>query len=281
MVLAIGSQLADLGDEDGPDEGDIDQLPHDLTQLQIPEPAHNPGWRFYEVSKRLLPDIICSSSMTSVQVCLLQGLYLPSTGRRDAGYNLLGLALRMSINMGLHKLIRSSSLRAHVCELRNRLWWSVYIAERLYSIDMGRPLSINDTEITAPYPVHMPEWGEEGAKAVYVDGTVAMAKLCRVLGKIIEPVYCDSNSFRSVTIRPGVLQKLRHELEQWRSSVPASVTFDETCPTRPSAHLFMTYEQANILLTRPCLHMAAIMRQANRTFGNEASALLGRRPSAV
>lgn len=63
----------------------------------------------------------------------------------------------MAINTGMHRSISTINLHPHVRELRNRLWWSIYSAERLFSIEMGRPLAIDDAEIDAPFPVDLPE----------------------------------------------------------------------------------------------------------------------------
>ncbi|CAG9994290.1 unnamed protein product [Clonostachys byssicola] len=276
MVLAIGSQFAEVGvidsgqlsmsDDDFINEeflkGDLTS-PYNLSRIKVPTPAQNPGWRFYEVSRRLLPDIVSSSSIASIQVCLLQGIYLPSTTSRDAGYNLLGLALRMAINMGLHRHFVSESIHPDIRELRNRLWWSIYVADRLYSIEMGRPLAINDAEINAPYPVDVSSWTDVHGQPRKVDGLVSLARICRILGKIVDAVYCKPASEKGATIRPHDLQLLKDELGDWKKSLPANIKF-ENFTTRYEAHLALTYEQSIILLTRSCLHCAvATCRPAN------------------
>ncbi|VUC33741.1 unnamed protein product [Clonostachys rosea] len=267
MVLAIGSQFAEVGDTDGQTsisdddfineevlKGDLTS-PYNLSRIKIPTPSQNPGWRFYEVSRRLLPDIVSSSSMASIQVCLLQGIYLPSTTSRDAGYNLLGLALRMAINMGLHRHFVSESIHPDIRELRNRLWWSIYVADRLYSIEMGRPLAINDAEINTPYPVEVSGWTDIHGRPRKIDGLISLARICRILGKIVDAVYCKPASEKGATIRPNDLQLLKDELGDWKKTIPANMKF-ENFTTRYEAHLALTYEQSIILLTRSCLHCA-------------------------
>ncbi|KAL4908583.1 fungal-specific transcription factor domain-containing protein [Aspergillus multicolor] len=251
MVFAIGSQFADVGTDQQVNPS-TESTTLDVSRITVPDPSPNPGWRFYEVSRRLLPDIICSSSMTSIQVCVLQGIFLPSTKSRDAGYNMLGLALRMAINMGMHRLFRTTSLHPHVRELRNRLWWSVYVAERLFSIEMGRPLSISDSEIDASFPVVMPELNFKG-KPMNVDGLTAMVKLCQLMGKIVEAVYCKPQS----SIQPGVYRQLKGELEEYKKGLPEEMRLGNS-PTRSVAHLALTYEQATMLLTRGCLNSATV-----------------------
>lgn len=276
MVFAIGSQFAEVempGSDSGMENSGgetplylpTDHPVHaavDLSRLAIPKPSQSPGWRFYEISRRLLPDVVVSSSMTSVQVCVLQGIFLPSTESRDAGYNLLGLALRMAVNMGMHRSFGADALHPHVRELRNRLWWSVYVAERIFSIEMGRPLAINDAEIDAPLPVEMPEWKDlSGRPSMRIDGLIAMVRLCRLLGKIVDNVYCKPAFGEGTIISPRVFERLQKEIEQSRRDLPERLRVRPGrpghTPPRSVAHIFLAYEQANILLTRSCLNYAA------------------------
>ncbi|KAL5040960.1 fungal-specific transcription factor domain-containing protein [Aspergillus fruticulosus] len=284
MVLAIGSQFAEVGDTSAANSastGHEDTIPLDLSQVTVPTPSQNPGWRFYEVSRKLLPDLICSSSMTSVQVCLLQGLFLPSTTSRDASYNILGLAMRMAINMGLHRSFYSTSLHAHVRELRNRLWWSVYIADRLYITDMGRPLSIHDSEIDAPFPKHMLDWANEAMDSTNVDTMIALALYCQLLGRIVESVYCKPASVQKsdTSLCPNTFIELKQALEDWREKLPPHFNF-EMFSTRSVAHLHLMYEQANLLFTRPCLNSAVLMRESTLASRGRAESFLRQQSQA-
>lgn len=273
MVFAIGSQFAEVEspnlepNQDCPPgrsqplfsaSADIPTL--DFSRLRVPKPSQSPGWHFYEISRRLLSDVVTSSSMTSVQVCVLQGVFLPSAKSRDAGYNLLGLALRMAVNMGMHRSFGTESLHPHVRELRNRLWWSVYVAERIFSVEMGRPLAINDTEIDAPLPTDMPEWGDmTGKSPTNVDGLISMIKLCHLLGKIVDAVYCKPASGEGTIMNPKMFRQLQDEVEKSRNDLPLRLrpSVGESS-SRSVAHISLAYEQATILLTRSCLNYAAV-----------------------
>lgn len=276
IVFAIGSQFAEVETSNvgsGQDYSSGHPQPFvpassgipllDFSRLRVPKPSKSPGWHFYEVSRRLLADVVVSSSMTSVQACVLQGIFLPSAKSRDAGYNLLGLALRMAVNMGMHRSFGTDSLHAHVRELRNRLWWSVYVAERIFSVEMGRPLAINDAEIDAPLPADMPEWGDlTGISPTSVDGLIAMVKLCHLLGKIVDTVYCKPASGEGTIMSPMVFRQLQDEIDQSRNILPARLRMSSgDAISRSVAHINLAYEQATILLTRSCLNYAAV---ANR-----------------
>ena len=263
MVLAIGAQFADVGTDGKQADDEIDwtlyeRSPHLLPQVIIPVSKQNPGWNFCEVSRKLLPDVVCNSSMASIQICVLQGIFLPSTGSRDAGYNLLGLALRMAVNMGLHRSVRCNQLHPQVRELRNRLWWTVYVAERMYSIEMGRPLAISDSEVDASYPLDTIDYSQSNQPTPGVGGLIAMIDICKILGKIVQAVYCNAASVEGTVMRPMVVRQLKSDLDHWKSELPLALRVN-TLPFRRSvAHLALVYEQAMILLTRPCLLVAIL-----------------------
>lgn len=291
MVFTIGSQFAEveipaaestrcsLKDQQAvPGFADNDGRVTDLSRLVIPKPSRSPGWPFYEISRRLLPDVVVSSSMTSIQICVLQGIFLPSAESRDAGYNLLGLALRMAVNMGMHRSFGAEALHPNVRELRNRLWWSVYVAERIFSVEMGRPLAINDAEIDAPLPVNVPEWSNMAGKPMNVDGQIAMIRLCNLLGKIINEVYCKPGCGEECMISSRKIERLQDEIRQSRDDLPDDLKgLPEQAIPRSVAHLLLAYEQATILLTRSCLNHAAA---AKHTYLLNNEALLSNRNQA-
>ena len=65
----------------------------------------------------------------------------------------VGLTLRLAIGIDLHRhesLINKSFIEKEMIEC---LFWSVYTMDRSISIAMGRPLGIQDTDITMPLPL--------------------------------------------------------------------------------------------------------------------------------
>lgn len=88
------------------------------------------GNNFYQRAIRLLPEIIESSSLESVQACLLFALYSLPIDAAGLGYVYIGLAIRLAMQNGMHRKYTGKSLSAAVLETRNRVWWSAYALER-------------------------------------------------------------------------------------------------------------------------------------------------------
>ncbi|KAK8108788.1 C6 transcription factor [Apiospora sp. TS-2023a] len=67
---------------------------------------------------------------------------------------MIGLAMRTSIDLGLHMRRNEDKLRDSPddVQMRRRLFWSVYALERTIAISMGRPFSIPDRQIDVELP---------------------------------------------------------------------------------------------------------------------------------
>ncbi|KAK6612679.1 Nitrogen assimilation transcription factor nit-4-like protein 9 [Botrytis cinerea] len=60
-----------------------------------------------------------------------------------------GLASSMAIELRLH---RPHEAHGPQCEIRYRLWWNLFILEKMISCEMGRPVMLRVEETDTPYP---------------------------------------------------------------------------------------------------------------------------------
>lgn len=64
-----------------------------------------------------------------------------------------GIALRIGIGLGLHRSQAGSSTMSPVQrEVRRRVWWTLYLFDRMISSKLGYPLAIRDDDIDVEYP---------------------------------------------------------------------------------------------------------------------------------
>ncbi|KAK7937902.1 uncharacterized protein PG986_014770 [Apiospora aurea] len=71
---------------------------------------------------------------------------------------MIGLAMRTSIDLGLHMRRNEDKLGSRdEIQMRRRLFWSVYALERTIAISMGRPFSIPDRQIDVELPEDKPD----------------------------------------------------------------------------------------------------------------------------
>lgn len=89
-----------------------------------------PGTKFFQYAQSLIPRILGSPSLEGVLSCLLLGLYALPVYNTGTCYTYLGLALRISVYLGLHRKPELPFLSPTLMEIRNRIFWTTYTIER-------------------------------------------------------------------------------------------------------------------------------------------------------
>jgi hypothetical protein len=120
-IFAIGTQYAYL-DCSGHNEARNSSAPK-FSEDEL-------GTMFYREAVRLLPEIIESSSLESVQACLLFAAYSLPLDAAGLGYIYINLAIRLAMQNGMHRKCADDALSAALIETRNRVWWTAYTLER-------------------------------------------------------------------------------------------------------------------------------------------------------
>lgn len=119
-------------------------------------------------------------------------------------------------------------------ELRRKIWWGVYILDRMLALALGRPLGINDSDCDVELPVevddeHLPEYFT-GAPMAHrqlslMTGTVALIKLYEIGGRVLRQVYALENCKdhlepeRKADLQRTV-ESLDTELTKWCDELP-------------------------------------------------------------
>lgn len=125
MTLAIGTQFAHM---DSPTP--VNKPSSDLSADEHRFSEDEVGLTFYHFASKLLPDIIATTSVRSVQACLLLGTYLLPLDTSGLSYTYFGLALKMAIQNGMHRKYTGEGLDPHMQEVRNRVFWTAFTIEK-------------------------------------------------------------------------------------------------------------------------------------------------------
>ncbi|KAI3230620.1 transcriptional regulator family: Fungal Specific TF [Penicillium roqueforti] len=155
MTLAIGTRFAHMG---SPwcvrSDRKIQSVPDHKGGTQFSEDEL--GLKFYRFASKLLPLIIASASLRTVQACLLMGTYFIHIDASGLSFTYLGLALRMAVQNGMHRRYTGHDLDTETIEIRNRVFWTTYSLERRIGILHGKPTSLNVAEVDAAFPTNIP-----------------------------------------------------------------------------------------------------------------------------
>ncbi|OQD61841.1 hypothetical protein PENPOL_c015G08210 [Penicillium polonicum] len=253
MVLAVGTQFAHM---ESPTP--VNCLPSGSTENQDHHFSEDEvGLTFYQFASRLLPDIIATASVRSVQACLLIGTYLLPLDTSGLCYTYFGLALKLAIQNGMHRTYHGEGLSPRMIEVRNRVFWTAFTIEKRVSILHGRPSSLSDRDVDAPLPVDFP-----GLMPIHQPSNhtnmVTLITLTLKLGEVSNEIT-SLRKYRKEQ-QQDCLERLlnfRKHLVDWWSTLPEEITCRDLNPAGPlfraNVHLKLDYCLTRVFIGRPFL----------------------------
>ncbi|PYH99092.1 hypothetical protein BO71DRAFT_477863 [Aspergillus ellipticus CBS 707.79] len=218
--------------------------------------------RWWTYIEALLPTIIFTSNVHSVQTLMLAALHLHNTNHRDVCWTLTGAAVRIAVAIGLHRDEINCGGSRVAQELRKSLWWTLYGFEQLQVSSHDRPSAIDVTACSTKPPHE----GILGIGTSYwpPDYRIWSTQLVHILGLTCRALPTASNGVEFTGPLPpaaGLLQ----DLSRWHESLPSHLCLDvfHTLPKafkRPVLLLHIQYHYTVSLLTRYSLlqHLATI-----------------------
>ncbi|KAH7121827.1 fungal-specific transcription factor domain-containing protein [Dactylonectria estremocensis] len=233
---------------------------------------------FYGRMKDLLHiELLDNGSIAHVQALLLAVHYLLCTQYPTRCYNIMGLACRMAVGLGLHSNKFSERSSFTETELRRRVWYGCLQMEMTVSMTLGRPPSmriVNDVPLPSPIDdahlplrenlTHLPE--QPSAVNLFTVENIKLAKiLAIILDQIYHPVSTEPSFRNSPTPQTShqdlnTVMHLDASLEDFKSTLPDVLRWDRAVETPPeisavlkrqSYILQARYLHLKILLFRP------------------------------
>jgi hypothetical protein len=253
MVLAVGTQFAHM-ESSTP----VNCLPSGSTANQDHHFSEDEvGLTFYQFASRLLPDIIATASVRSVQACLLIGTYLLPLDTSGLCYTYFGLALKLAIQNGMHRRYHGEGLSPRMIEVRNRVFWTSFTIEKRISILHGRPSSLSDPDVDAPLPVDFPGLMPANQVSNHTN-MVTLITLTLKLGEVSNAIT-SLRKYRKDQQQDCLerLLNLRKNLVDWWSTLPEEITCRDLNPGGPlfrsNVHLKLDYCLTRVFIGRPFL----------------------------
>ncbi|RFU27494.1 hypothetical protein B7463_g8853, partial [Scytalidium lignicola] len=227
MVYAMGARILELNFRR---EYDVSPESHYATALQ-----------YLDASLEI-------HGVENVQALLLLSLFSlrasESLGTLG-GWHVLGLAMRVCTELGLHRKVHYGMAKQcdpYLMEIRKRNFWSAYLLDRSLCITLGRPFAIAEHDIDAELPLDIDE-GEDDAEIVQdthqqqfaergpltsaapqptnLSSFVHMCRLRRIESGIQHDIYgADVNIKYLVGHRYEVIDKYISKLDSWFDTIP-------------------------------------------------------------
>ncbi|KAJ5613209.1 transcriptional regulator family: Fungal Specific TF [Penicillium lagena] len=197
-----------------------------------------PGMTYFQNAQRLMPSLLSTCSLESLQSCLLTALYVLPAHSTKMAYTYLGLAMRIGIALGLHSKT-ADVLSPVIVENNCRVFWTTYSIERRLSISLGYPEMLQEREISCPLPQRRNDL--DAPDSLKVERLIAHTKLLLLFNEVIQ-----------VSIRERLLL--------WKEDLPPALqAFDQDC-LRANVHLQLQYH-----IVWVCLGRAALLQLVRRS----------------
>ncbi|KAH0362725.1 proline oxidase, partial [Aureobasidium melanogenum] len=219
------------------------------------------GGDFFVQAMAILPDVtfLCLHPIETIEILCCATIYLHSLDFRSPAYQLIGQALRIALEHGMHTSMESQHVPQALVQRCRKIWWTVYVLDRQLSSLMGVPSSIRDEDISAELPLYL----ESPYRATALDIQV---KLSRAIAKISNNIYGREGRLNRqyVSHIKEALKDIAHITDQLHSSFELSPDDSDFGVSRLSAYLHVLHHQCIILATRPLLYTLLEARLQSR-----------------
>jgi hypothetical protein len=192
-----------------------------------------------------------STQVAHVQCFILLSSFLCSVNCLPQAWILIGQGLRVAQDLGIHvrcdlstilqlssdRYTQRSPRRLNISavekETRRKIWWGVYILDRMLALALGRPIGAEDSDCDVELPVSI----DDDQLASYFDGAplqseqpalmagfCALCTLYGIAGRVMRQVYGVVDPDVSEAERGAQLQRdveaLDAELTKWLDNLP-------------------------------------------------------------
>ncbi|KAI9650202.1 hypothetical protein NHQ30_000215 [Ciborinia camelliae] len=214
-----------------------------------------------------ISQLLFTSSLVNIQALLLLQLYQHNSSERNKAFMMLGAASRMAINLGIHRDAAIKDLDPIESQVQRRVWWTIYQFEHNSCTILGRPSSIDDTEVTVKFPDEELLDGSECVPRGYVEW---MYRLSKIMADISKKMYPSSSipDRNAEKIRIRIANGLLSDLDDWHDRLPQHLRADyqisSSTHTRAVCLLHLQFYLTQSLVVRPFLLRKVALQLARK-----------------
>ncbi|EEH04744.1 conserved hypothetical protein [Histoplasma capsulatum G186AR] len=253
LVLAVGCLFRGVGDSTFDKSGY--------------ESATDQGFRYFKAGRQLL-DITECRDLTSLQTVCFMILFLQSSANISTCYSYIGIALRASLRLGLHRSV-SANFNPIELETRKRVFWVVRKMDVHVSTILGLPSMLSEDDIDQEYPQAVDDEFITAERILPVPlnhitlmaGVNAHIRLGRIVMKVLKYIYpikiANQSANHTYMVSHSKIRELERDLQAWHEDLPDSFRPGGDAPPhieRVRQLLRIGYAHAQMVMYRPFLH---------------------------
>ncbi|KAF4310167.1 hypothetical protein GTA08_BOTSDO12437 [Botryosphaeria dothidea] len=196
----------------------------------VPDGSESESAQFFKNAMVYFYAALSHGNMAALDALLLQVSYSFFNRVGSNTWYLVGSAIRLAVGMGLHTAPNdvTRQLPLDVQEYRKRLFWSLYMMDRVVSISLGRPFGIRDDDIEIGFFTEVDDENilpdrilpQPQLKASEMAVPLHLLALRRIAGEVFEQVYSNKNRHLPPADRDEILNGLHAKLVEWRRTMP-------------------------------------------------------------
>jgi hypothetical protein len=190
--------------------------------------------RFDIVYAEITQDCLSDESIESIQILVLLALYSLFDPRGTPSYSIVGIAARQAVLLGFSRRATAStdmddeqlaqSASGNETELRHRLYWSIFVLDRMMAISHGLPVALTDENADVPMPgLTIDEFAsaERASHARNLQTSRHVIQLRQLEDRILRQVHFRPRADVAGLAPPDrrvALAAIRADIEDWYSS---------------------------------------------------------------
>lgn len=185
----------------------------------------------FEIAVRELTSVLIAEDMDCIQSLMLLLMYGRTEPQSVNMWHTTGLALRTAIGMDLHRAESIRHMELKEAEMSKRVFWSIYAYDRSMSIYLGRPLGIQDADISLPLPFQLTDEDLETQTMTTLDprtkasiGDMStflhLIKIRKLNADIYRTFHSVSTNYLDSSGLDSVRQDLYGQLNEWLITAP-------------------------------------------------------------
>ncbi|KAG0755464.1 hypothetical protein G6F62_008686 [Rhizopus arrhizus] len=211
-----------------------------------------------------------------VQAALLMTLYLDmdETDVESMQWLVLGKAIRMAQDIGLHRSCSKWNLPPSEIETRHRVFYACYVLDRLMGARAGKPLTILDRDFDTDFPVPHEVYDDQRpiGPSVY-HSFIALIKLSEILGRILKALYAPNSKHSNSNANlddPTILAVFDRRLKNWKTQSLNETPGGSAMSQAERVNLLLFYYTVMLLLHRPFIESSSTQYDALATESRQA-----------
>ncbi|KAH6971503.1 lactose regulatory protein LAC9 [Ilyonectria sp. MPI-CAGE-AT-0026] len=186
--------------------------------------------------------MFASANLTFVQALVLLSNLSQKRNKPNTGSNLLGLATRMALSLGLHRELPHWDISLLQREMRRRVWWGLYIFDSGASTTFGRPILLPDKEAMDVRAVmNIPDEYLTATTAALPDESTEPTIYSGMKWQSslhVHSNYISNRLLSSTGVSSEDAWAMNHALDSWTESLPPYFRLNEQSTCTENSFLF-------------------------------------------